>query len=64
MSGFVPPAEGGVLMRGTAIPSAASPGRLSGRILSTWQQAREAELWRRGKRIIGWPVPLRIVSLR
>jgi hypothetical protein len=37
--------------------------RLSGRITRTWMQDREAELWRRGKRII-WPRhPLRIVSL-
>jgi hypothetical protein len=37
--------------------------RLSGKITMTWQQEREAELWRRGKRIL-WPRhPLRFVKL-
>ena len=36
--------------------------RLSGRITRTWMQDREAELWRRGKRIILPCHPLRIVK--
>jgi hypothetical protein len=61
MSGYVPLGKDSVLLPGTPIPSASRPGLLSGRILSTWQQARARELWRRGKRIVAWPVPLRIV---
>lgn len=60
---FVPPPEGGILIPGTPIPTPASPGRFSGRILRTWKQNRETELWRRGKRIIFPRQPLRIVLL-